>query len=83
MTHFVDVLAVPCFFAATLYFATKPYKSLLEYGLLLFVGVGLFVDSVLTSRFLGSAAYVLMVITITIALYLHFGPTINKPLHII
>lgn len=80
MTHFVDVLAVPFFFVATLYFATKPNKSLLEYGLLLFVGIGLFVDSVLTSRFLGSAAYVLMVITLTIVLYMNFGTTINKPL---
>ena len=80
MTHFVDVLAVPFFFLATLYFIGKPQKSFLEYALLLFVGVGLFVDSILTSRFLGSAAYALIVISLTLVLYFEFRPVINKPM---
>lgn len=80
MTHFVDVLAVPCFFLATLYFIGKPHKSLLEVALMIFVGIGLFVDSLLTSRFLGSAAYVLMVLALTLIIYIEFRPVINKPL---
>jgi hypothetical protein len=76
MAHFVDVLAIPGFAIATLYFATMSQKSVLEYLLLAFVGIGLLVDSVLSSHFLGSAVYVIGLLVLTVALW----PTINETL---
>ncbi len=81
LTHFVDVLAFPFFFLAVLYFAAKPQRSPLEYALFAFAIVGLFVDSILSSRFLGSAVYILAALALTLIAYHAYGPIINAPLH--
>ncbi len=44
-----DVLAIPAFLTATVYFAVKSDKNLLEYFLLAFSVIGLCCDVVFTS----------------------------------
>lgn len=50
--HYADVLAIPLFFTAFMYFALKKNKTLLEIFLMLFVLCGFLLDCFFTYNFL-------------------------------
>ena len=52
IVHYGDILAVPCFFIAFLYFYNKENKTLLEIFLMLFVLCGFIVDLIFSYLFL-------------------------------
>jgi undecaprenyl pyrophosphate phosphatase UppP len=52
MVHYGDVLAVPMFFIASIYFIQKKNKTLLENILTLFVIIGFLADFIFTYNFL-------------------------------
>ena len=54
--HYADVLAIPLFFTAFMYFALKKNKTLLEIFLMLFVLCGFLLDCFFTYNFLTGAA---------------------------
>lgn len=52
LVHYGDILAVPCFFIAFIYFYQKKNKTLLEIFLMLFVLCGFIADFIFTYLFL-------------------------------
>ena len=50
--HYADVLAIPLFFTAFIYFAMKKNKTLLEIRLMIFVLCGFLLDCFFTYNFL-------------------------------
>jgi lipoprotein signal peptidase len=46
-----DILAIPLFLLAFLYFWKKPNKTIVEYLLLLFTGAGFVLDTLFTLQF--------------------------------
>ncbi len=54
--HYADVLAIPLFFIAFMYFALKKNKTFLEIILMIFVLCGFLLDCFFTYNFLTGAA---------------------------
>jgi hypothetical protein len=52
IVHYADVLAVPMFLIASIYFIQKKNKTLIEIILTLFVIIGFFADFFFTYNFL-------------------------------
>ena len=50
--HYADVLAIPLFFLAFIYFLRKQNKTVIEYILMLFVLCGLLLDLTFSYQFL-------------------------------
>jgi hypothetical protein len=52
IVHNADILAVPCFLIAFIYFYNKQNKTFLEIFLMLFVLSGFIVDSIFTYNYI-------------------------------
>jgi hypothetical protein len=52
LARVADILAIPFFLAATLYFLSIRNKTPVEYVLLLFVAAGFVLDTVFTAQYL-------------------------------
>lgn len=52
LIHYCDLLAVPCFLIAFIYFYTKNNKTLLEIFLMIFVLIGFIADSIFSYNYL-------------------------------
>lgn len=57
IVNYADVLAVPMFFIASIYFMRKNTRTFIENILLVFVIIGFFADLFFTYNFLTNTAY--------------------------